>query len=183
MSTSFQMSASSVFAACLMIFIGTYARAGIVVDSNGVLVSYTTEGVTGIADGIVINFEQASYIDANLTRDLANQFWFGDVTASSNLGAKLAEELSQYISANGGVDNTRDYLFAYQQDFGAFQADAKAVFVDRSAGGYQSYDYHLSETYNDGQVYWAYAVPEPGTAFAMSLLGMVGFVNHRRRRR
>ena len=41
----------------------------------------------------------------------------------------------------------------------------------------------ISKNYDDGQVYWAYQVPEPSTAIAMGLLGIVGFAGNRRRRR
>lgn len=181
------------------------AAAGIIVE-NGRITSWTLDtDVAGLAAGTVISFSLGSWDNLPVTPSTATMPWWG--TSPVNVyaptpdtdAANLRDALKSLAAASGdqSIENsTYTYLFSYYE----FDWTGGSNIYNRGF----SYSTNLSQWYNDDTIYggdvvgtdpavtYAYigsnggggaAVPEPSTALLTGLIGVVGFVSNRRRRR
>ena len=158
--------------ALTFIVLGTsQSTAGIVLDSNGNVTSFTYNSST-------YYFYQGSFNDnASIIDDLYS-------TEGGNLNQFLKNDLlaAQSVSANS-------YLFAAAPS--TTTVSVRETYYNGSTWAHQNNNYDKSLTTVGGRnIYYASTtapsggtVPEPSTAIAMGLLGVVGFAGNRRRRR
>jgi len=171
----------------------TYA--GIVVES-GIIESSTHSG-SGYESGTVatIDFNVGSY-NTQVTNETEYSF-----SAAVNNADELTTQLNDYENANPNVlSRTVTYIFDVQEIISGTRLYAGSYY-DTSTGAWKSdnngsFVAASDTTVNYGTdvtIYWATpapenttsnsGVPEPSTAIAMGLLGVVGFAGNRRRRR
>ena len=166
----------------------TQAKAGIVVE-NGIVISYTNSGTTyyfhtgSISDHTDL-YEAPDSTTANaITFDLRDALNSSTTTLSTAVEYAFRTPINDYILfENGSTTSIKSYhLVTYDPTYpvGGPQWDAY---------GEQKPDASTSTRGN--AFYWATLtapptsdVPEPSTAIAMGLLGVVGFAGNRRRRR
>ncbi|MDB4338993.1 PEP-CTERM sorting domain-containing protein [Rubripirellula sp.] len=171
--------------------------AGIVVDQNGILTSATVNDGTNDIDVIFV----ASSWDG-LTSDqrsaIENSSWYtgSSLAGPSNDTYKLAFDLASSLQ-NSAATLDRNVFYAFSHSLSNFYGTYYDFDTQRSSLGWiaDKYQYPTSAstvntTDNPGNtLYYAIpdtlssSVPEPSTAIAMGLLGIVGFAGNRRRRR
>ena len=170
--------AKRIFTTAFVFFISGMSQsiAGILVtDSDKIVTSYTAN------DGTVYYFHQGSY------NDLAAQLVGLDSADAQTHAQELANHLNNKrinnydpnyvfpIFANG---SSVDTYVVYSIILPPAQWLKTSRNLDRSAtNGIDGLIYYATTTAPSG------AVPEPSTAIAMGLLGIVGFAGNRRRRR
>ena len=169
------------------------AHAGIVI-SDGQLKSWTIDNTT-----VYFYKGSAEAVDSDV--NLKDEFWWKDQITAFYLAQELKYELSQeqsYIDTLTGQNQEVEYKFAFDQYESADSITSHAVYSD--GGRFESTtqtpftdpitDTGYSEDGTTWTFYWASTtplnssqVPEPSTAIALGLLGIVGFAGNRRRRR
>ncbi len=161
-------------------------QAGIISVSNGVV---TEASITNGGDTITVYTGTAQSWDdggyQGTTTDPGS--WWGDGSAASAFASDFASAMNE-PSSNPYDLNTR-YIFAY----GIFPIDLNTYYVEYDQVGKnwftQVAQMPTGQTAPDQYYVTQYAptqntsVPEPSTAIAMGLLGIVGFAGNRRRRR
>ncbi len=180
--------------------------AGIVIGTNGILESAELDynGAT-----YNITFQLGSYNDIETSgTNLSDQPWHnvsGDAAniIADNLAASLRDEMNIVGSAFPFSAYSYVYVFAYADKVGSpasyhayYVSNPTASFIHGWESDVRSSEENLwfNKADADGdflsyQLVFATssgvnsAVPEPSTAIAMGLLGIVGFAGNRRRRR
>jgi len=157
--------------ALTFIVLGTsHSTAGIVLDSNGNVTSFTYNSST-------YYFYKGSFNDnAAIIDDLYS-------TESGNLNQYLKNDL---LAAPSATPNA--YLFAAAPSTST--VNVRVTYYNGSTWGHLNNTFDRSLTTVDGlDIYYASTtapsggdVPEPSTAIAMGLLGMIGFAGRRRLR-
>ena len=162
------------------------AEAGVIVDSNGIVTEFTE---TSYSQNTYY-FYEGSYDSTSSTSattvgsDGTTQFFFGNDFASA---------LANY-SGPETLDTTVSYAYAYDDTTSAVKLNE--VRHNGVGWGYsESVSYAKTAKFNILSQTFYFAsltaptggstgtVPEPSTAIAMGLLGVVGFAGNRRRRR
>ena len=146
------------------------AKAGIVVDGSGVVTSFSTDTLA------TVYLYQGSYTDAPTTKlfdaDDANSYASALATALNNYGSASSDAIYAFVFQEDGGDVLARETASYPAwSFGT----GRHSMADTSQGSRTLY--YASTTAPSGNV------PEPSTAIAMGLLGVLGFAGNRRRRR
>ena len=154
-------------------------QAGIVLDSNGFVTQATLE-VSGVSYDVTLTKGTYDSVDSQFT--LSDELWFGDQSLASDFGNALKDSLN---ASTESLSTQPFYWFAYQADQRTSSAQITATGVYEYNG-----NWILSASSNfpsTNDAYFASVgnpnVPEPSTAIAMGLLGVLGFAGNRRRRR
>ena len=172
------------------------AHAGIVI-SDGQLKSWTWT-----RENLTVYFYKGSAEAVDSDVNLKDEFWWKDTVTPAYLAYELKYELSQeqsYIDTLTGQNQEVEYKFAFDQYESADFITSHYVYSyfgtwDSTHYGDPFSDKITDTGYSEGGTEWTFywasttplnssQVPEPSTAIAMSLLGVVGFAGNRRRRR
>ena len=164
--------------------------AGVVLDSNGIVTKWTTEN----GSNTDYYFYEGSYNDVASVATV-----FTPTNNAANIGGDLTN-LASALQSNGASNDGVIYVFAYDDgahdpgDIGGYAVVKWAVINSWTTN--DTNDRNRTATTIDAfgfgaaTIYWASTtapsngtVPEPSTAIAMGLLGVVGFAGNRRRRR
>ena len=181
----------------LLVFLGsTQSSAGIVVlDGNGIVTKWTS------TDGTEYNFIAGSYNAITATGGVITDV--GDGSDASTLAQEIQSDLDA-INDTPTPDQTVMYMFYH--DDNSVTHNTTFAWHGQSISGTQWHPYEddidldatthkvdipgiALSTSPNSTIYWASTtepasnVPEPSTAIAMGLLGIVGFAGNRRRRR
>ena len=171
------------FAAC----VGSQpAEAGVIVDSNGIVTEFTT--TTGGTD-ITYKFYEGSFASTQSTSstttgkhfDYYEDFYTGLQSDLKNYSGTetLSTSVSYVITYEIETDTIRGFPVNYSSFFAEWQFDPNGVSYDKNATGEgPGHSYYFASLTAPTST-----VPEPSTAIAMGLLGVVGFAGNRRRRR
>ena len=154
-------------------------QAGIVLDSNGV-VTQATLVVSGVSYDVTMTKGTYEAVDSQFTLD--DEPWFGDEAIATDFGNALKDLLN---ASTESLSTAPFYHFAFQVDPGTSSDTITSELV---------YEYSSNwivggstvNSLNPGNYFASVNnpnVPEPSTAIAMGLLGVVGFAGNRRRRR
>jgi hypothetical protein len=116
--------------------------------------------------------------------------WFTDAILAQKLAEDLRDTINNYELGAPQLDTFALYLFTYAEDEASNIAFNWMVDdTDPWAASTQSTGSDEEVLYTSFLIYYAIldtsgnTVPEPSTAIAMGLLGIVGFAGNRRRRR
>ena len=182
-STTVKYAILSFAAACTFAIQST--QAGVFTTANGVISSYTANNQT------TYYFYETSFIAAESQLELRTQEWWGTASASTPIILEIQDTYASGISGE-----TSDSSFPNYYIF-AFNASGTNVNVQIFVAAGTTSNAILSNLNNaktseniSGRLLYATtvapassSVPEPSTAIAMGLLGVVGFAGNRRRRR
>ena len=162
------------------------AEAGVIVDSNGIVTEFTettNSNTFTFYEGSYYTTQSTSQTTLNLTA--SERYYYG-----TNLGAALN-------SYTGTTTLDTSVSYAVAESFASQQVTLYHTFYSAQSSSWGTISAQTNwqnATSNAGQPFYfasltaptggsTGSVPEPTTAIAMGLLGIVGFAGNRRRRR
>jgi len=161
---------------CICVSISETKAGVITAVENGIVTKAT---LTLGGSDIYVKFEATSFNDVITVPATESMPWFGSASDATN----LATQLSDILNVTAETTTSVYYFFAYEKPFTTLVRNYRAEYKNET---WQSIHWQ----HNPGAVvYYATldtsvsTVPEPSTAIAMGLLGIVGFAGNRRRRR
>jgi len=155
-------------------------QAGIVLDSNGV-VTQATLVVSGVSYDVTMTKGTYEAVDSQFT--LNDEPWFGDQAIAAGFGNALKDLLN---ASTESLSTAPFYQFAFQVDPDTSSDTITAAFIHEYNSNWILTESGTTYSNTSGDYYASVNnpnVPEPSTAIAMGLLGVVGFAGNRRRRR
>ena len=176
---------------CICIFTDQkQAWSGITVENNIVTKATLSDGITNI--NVQFVFDSFDNITSGQTI-IEIMPWFSNQTKTLALADNLSSDMNDYETANSvSLSANTYYLFVLQEQSNGTQVRTNGVFhhtsswvdvatfdVPRDTSNYTSTPMYFAILDTGGNS----SVPEPSTAIAMGLLGIVGFAGNRRRRR
>ena len=171
---------------CMCVF-SDQNHAGVIVENNIVTKATLNNGTTDFN----VQFVNASYNTLNATNSQAIMPWFTDAILAQKLAEDLRDTINIYELGAPQLDTFTLYLFTYGRNSGNQRPESWLV-SDADPWSTTTLSTDPDEELFSTSFPYYYAildtggnssVPEPSTAIAMGLLGIVGFAGNRRRRR